>query len=407
MSAETVTPRAPGFIKQVPWWAVLLGCAVILVARSPGAFFHPQMWAEEGIFYHQAYTMGAEAIFKELADYLHLVPRLTAALATSLDPAYVPTVFMAVPFVLTLWVVSRTLCVRCPLPLPALCALAVVLVPDAGEVLLTTVNIQWVLAVGFILILVSEDPRNGFEYGHDIVALVLCGLTGPFSIVLAPLFAWRAITRRTTGSVVLAVVVAACALTQFIVIWHHPAGIPPNAKVEADAVVAVTGIRLAGSLFGGALLPKSLPLVASVVLTILSIAGTALLTAWPGGARKARVWLGIICALMLAAAIYRYRFMLPMLCTPGNGSRYFFAPQVIVLWLLIAAIGYGKVFARLAIVLLVWSVAVNVPRYRSDTLPDQHWEKTAPKIRAGEEVTFTINPGWNFTLPARSELKKK
>lgn len=57
-------------------------------------------------------------------------------------------------------------------------ALAVVLVPDAFEVLLVLVNVQWVLAAALVLLLLAIDPQRPREYFHDVAAATLLGLTG-------------------------------------------------------------------------------------------------------------------------------------------------------------------------------------------------------------------------------------
>jgi hypothetical protein len=40
-----------------------------------------------------------------------------------------------------------------------------------------------------------------------------------------------------------------------------------------------------------------------------------------------------------------------------------------------------------------WMVAINVPRMREPPVPDMRWGDYVPKLRAGEEVTISINPG--------------
>ena len=83
--------RLRRFLARPPLGITLAACAAVLAARRPEMFSNPQFWAEDStVFYHGAYTRGATAIFEPYASYLHLVPRLTAALAMGIDPRLRP-----------------------------------------------------------------------------------------------------------------------------------------------------------------------------------------------------------------------------------------------------------------------------------------------------------------------------
>ena len=202
-------------------------CAVVLGFRRPEAWSRPQFWAEDGHFYERAYVTGWHSLYLPYAGYLHAVPRAVATLAAYLDPSLVPAFFVLLATLLALYVSARALSPRCPLPRQAgLAALAVVLVPDTQEVLLNIVNLQWVLAGGLILLLLSRDPSGSAEWLHDAFAALALGLTGPFSILLLPLFAWRAMSRRTLQSTFIAALVAACAFAQAVCLVMQPSSDP-------------------------------------------------------------------------------------------------------------------------------------------------------------------------------------
>jgi hypothetical protein len=402
-------------LARPPLWITLLVCAAILVARRPGHLENPQLWAEEGkIWFADAYTLGPRALLRSFGGYLNSTQRVVAALAQWADPAHVPAIFTAAAFLLTLYVAGRTQSERFPLPPHVGYALAVVLVPDTFEVLLFLNNVDRITAAGLVLVLISRDARRWWEHAHDAAATVLFGLTGPYSIVFAPMFVWRAIRRRTRASVGVAVLASACALVQGTLIVLHERGkladTGPVAmgygKVEPRKLLAVPGMRIGASLLVGARVPADYSLAIETALGIAVLAAVAYLALRPGRARVERVWLGIAFVLVLASALYRCRLVLPDLCHAVYGNRYFYFPQLMLLWLLIAfAVETRRWKSWGATALLLWMLAVNVPRLREPALPDMRWKEYAAKIRAGEAVEIPLNPGgiepWILRLPAR------
>ncbi|MCX6952050.1 MAG: hypothetical protein NTV51_07770 [Verrucomicrobia bacterium] len=410
MNLSSSTPLAPpapssNFPRgaaRPPLWLLLLLCAGVLVARRPDAFYRPQLWAEDGIFFHQAYELGYHAFFAELAGYFHLVPRIVAALAVAVDPHWAPHVFVGSALVGTLYVAARLCSGRCPLPLPGACVLALVLVPDAGEVLLTIANLQWILAGSLILLLLSDDPGDSRAYLHDVIAGFILGLTGPFSVALAPLFLLRAWQRRTPASLVICAVVLICAVIQLVSIVRHPLPVPPDPTVDFGALASVPGIRVGGTLLLGVFLPKNPPVALAALFTALTLGAILILALRPGALRRERLWLALALLALLASSLVRYRYTLPSLCVPGNGSRYFFAVQFAALWLLLSTAVLGRRSARAVALVCIVMLLTNFSRLREGPFTDYHWDDYVPRIRAGEAVTIPINPGgWPIQLPAR------
>jgi hypothetical protein len=398
-----------------PLWVTLIVCALILAARRPAQIMNPQFWAEDGtIFYAQAYTLGARALFRSFAGYLHTVDRIVNGISQWADPAWAPAISVAAAFLLTLYVAARTQSPRFPLPPHVGYALAVVLVPDTFEVLLFLVNVERIVAAGFLLVLISRDARKWWQHAHDVAATLLFGLTGPYSVFFAPLFVWRAVRRRTRASLLVAVLAIGCALIQGTLIALHQTGKLEDGGVavmgygdfEPRRLLAVPGMRVAGSLLAGARVPADYPLPVETALGVGVLLAVTFLAFRKGPARIERIWMAIAFLLVLASALYRCRLVLPDLCHAVYGARYFYFPQLIVLWLLLAlAVERRRWLSRAAAVLLVWILAVNIPRLREPTLPDMRWVDYAARIRAGQAVEIPTNPGgvepWIVRLPAR------
>lgn len=390
-------------LRAAPAWLVVAVCAGIVYARQPERLTHPQFWAEDSvIFYQGALLRGWDAFIDPYAGYHHLVPRLTAAAAQLVHPKWAPTLFALVSLGGTLYVAARTLSARCPLPRHPGYALAVVLVPEAWEVLLNICNLQWFFFGGFALLLISRDPARWWQVAHDALIAVLLGLTGPFSIVFAPLFLWRAAVRRTTASAWLAVLVGLCAAVQLWTIWRNPMPVDQVA-IAYQSALAAPGMRLTAALFVGAFVPADYPLAVESLLGVVAIAGLGALALRRGPLRQERIWLAAAALLLLAVSLYRCRFTLPELCHAGFATRYFYPILMIVLWLLLAATADARRWvARGAAVVLVWALAVNLPRLRVEAYPDFRWQDQADAILTGQAVEIPVNPeGWAVRLPER------
>lgn len=389
-----------------PAIGVLAVGAALLGLRRAQAWSHPEFWAEDAYFYERARTLGWRALALPYAGYLHTIPRLIAAWAACFDPAWVPLILTASAGAFTLYVASRALSERCPLPrFAGLCALAVVLVPDTREVLLTVANLQWVLAGGLILLLISRDPEGPGQRTHDAAAALALGLTGPFCIILAPLFLWRAWSRRTRASATLAALVAACALLQAYIIHLEPPGAAgtPRDPIAGELALPVIAHRLGGSILLGSLTPYRKDPLTGALLGVATLAGIGYLAFKAGPLRRERILLGLILAGVLAGALFRTRYSLNEYFTVDAMSRYLYVPQLIAIWLLLSVASERGRPGRVAAILLLVAFLANLPRLREPAYADLHWEVYVPRIRAGEAVTVPINPpGWVTNLPARN-----
>ncbi len=246
--------------RKPPLYVLLGTCTLILYARRPDAFRTPQFWAEDGYFFERNIRIGLDAVFLPYNGYLHLVPRLIAIGASFFDPLWIPACYVLSALFLTLYVAARTQSARMPFAPSAGYALAVVLVPDWRDGLLNVTNIQFTLAAGLLLVLISQDPKNRWQYTHDVLATILLGLTGPFSVLFSPFFALRVWWRRSRSSVVLAICAVTTGSVQGYEILTHPVPLGNSSAIDWAYLLAVPGARIVGSLFVGYYFPAHLPL---------------------------------------------------------------------------------------------------------------------------------------------------
>lgn len=403
----TVRGRIAHLLSDPPAAACLCACAAALGLRRAGAWGNPQFWAEDAYFYERAHDVGWHALAMPYNGYLHTVPRLVAAVANGFDPSLVPGIFVACATLLTLCVAARALSRRCPLPrFAGCCALAVVLVPDTQEVLLNVVNLPWVLAGALVLLLISDDPDGPGQWAHDAGTALFAGLTGPFCILLAPLFAWRAQSRRTRASAGIALIIMGCALVQGCLIATEPGidGASPGGPVALGLILPAVGLRIGCSLLLGALTPGAVGRSAATVLGIATLLGVGYLATAQGPRRRERALLGLAFAAALAASLYRTRYSMGPYFGQHAHSRYVYVPQLLAIWLALSAAARGDRAGRAAAVLVALGFLANLPRYREPAYADMHWSRYAPLIRAGLPVDIPISPpGWKLTMPGRAK----
>jgi len=382
-----------------PLLPLLLLCTAIIGARRPDAFYNPQFWAEDGMFFQANDTAHLSVLLVPYAGYLHLVPRLIALVASAFDPLFIPAIYVFCVLALVLYVAGRTQSQRMPFITNAGFALAVALVPDGLEVWLNITNVQSFLAAGLVLLLISKDPISPLAWVHDVTVLGLFGLSGPFSVLFCPLFVVRACTRQSSASVALALWATLIGAIQLWMLLHHPGPAESMTHFDWPYVFAVPGARIGGSLFAGILYPRLPGLFALNILGIIVLGLLVYLALFQRLLRPERFLVAGCCLILLVSVIYRQRAHLSGISLPGVGSRYFYAPQLIVLWLLLDLQSRGARFARSAAVLLSLFLLVNIGRLRESPLIDYNWASYVPKIREGKPVDIPINPaGWKIHM---------
>ena len=187
----------------------VFGVTVALVfARAPDALRAPQFWAEDAVvFWVQQYEQGFPgSLLRPSAGYLHVVPRLIAALADFLPYQMHPAAFVAGAAIVTGWTAATIAGLALPQPLAASLGVAALLVVPGGETLANPTNVQWIMAPALPLIAAAASPAGGLARANQFAFVALSGLSGPFSILMIPIWLWRVLSgaRRDTSALVLA-----------------------------------------------------------------------------------------------------------------------------------------------------------------------------------------------------------
>lgn len=186
---EAGTDGIPGAVQFAAFAAAFL----IIVSRRPDALLHPQFYGEDGaIFFADAYNWGAwKVLFWTYNGYIHILPRLVAALAVAMPVNYAPLIENLAATALQVLPVNILLSARSPrwgsLNFRVALALVYLILPNIGVMMGTLTESQWILALCAFLLLVAAEPSSRTGKILDAIVLPLCSLTGPFCLVLFPL----------------------------------------------------------------------------------------------------------------------------------------------------------------------------------------------------------------------------
>ena len=200
--------------------------AVLIYLRDPRFFTSPRFWAEEGsLHFAYSYSHGwLQALFNPQVGYLNFWPNLATLLATTVPLQSAPLITTLLAFAAQLLPVVLILTSRSTLWMgwwrKALGVGVVLFFPLTTEVWLNTINSFTYLAAAAFLILLEQPPDAGIRRWMNCVLLVVCGLTGTLACFLAPIFAYLAITERSTERRWQTLILSACAVVQAVLIFN-------------------------------------------------------------------------------------------------------------------------------------------------------------------------------------------
>lgn len=408
---------------------VLLPCvfvAAFLLAfsRRPDALLNAQFFAEDGAWwYSQAHDMGPlEALLTPYRNYLHVAPRLAAAVSLVVPLMFAPLVMnvaaLAIQAAVAAFLVSKRLAVAAPSRAARIAlAFLVIGLPNIWGTLANVTNSQWHLAVLACAVVVSVPDARWPWRTFDIAALFLSGLSGPFAVFLAPVAAVAWLVRRDRWTIVLAAVSSAAAAIQLgvILLATPQSGAPPALGASSDAFLRVVVGRIVYGLFlgqtgyerifagGGGVWFSSIVLWAvgaalAAVLVYAAVRG-------PVALKLAIVYAALAFA---AALVWPSNEPLPTtfwenLTAPGASNRYVLLPMIAVVATLLWMACTGHVIQRAtACVLLAIVVVFGVARdWREAPLKDYEFATYVEKYErtpSGSKVQILYPPGWSMVL---------
>jgi hypothetical protein len=380
---------------------LLVAAAVLLFVRRPDAILNPQFYAEDGrTFFMDAYNLGAWSLVKPYNGGYYLIHRLIAYLGSFVPIAYAPCFYNAFAVAATLGAVAYIAKSRVAGRFTPLMALALVAIPTNGEMFSNVVNVHWVLSLLLLTLLISPPERGGRRMLADASLALPIALTGPFSLLWAPLFGLRAVVERTRPRILLFLVVAFGAAVQLAVLdSRRSAGL---FQLFDTNWLGAFGNGVSGVLLLGLGYAKKVP--NSLFLTLLSLAIYGALIAHAFLKRDARRLMLLAAGLaVLASTAIAYR-RAPEYLSRHVGNRYAYIPTVSLVWVLVLTLGDAGKAARLAAVLLGVAAVASVTRFPARAFVDYDWREASLAIGGPEPAMIPINPpGWSVTyFPRRT-----
>lgn len=334
---------------------VFLASCAILALRRPDSIVNPQFYVEDGTtFYADAHEMGSlRAVVAPHRGYFCLAQRLGAALAIMVPFASAPLVCnlvgMALQALPAVFLASSRLLPERPVWVRLGMALLYLWMPASWGTNASLTHSMWHLASLACMVVVARPARTPGWRLFDGAALVLAGLTGPYSILLTPVATLKWYTTRSRRDLVIALGVAAMGLVQAtsLLLTPGPAEgrIPIGPSLSSFARIVAQRV-VYGALFGQHGAEKIMsnpanPLDWKVGVAIAAVLGVAALlyAAWRGPL-ELRLYI-LFAALTFLAALAWPAPSAPalwweLLRRPGNGNRYFvtsvFALLMTLVW---------------------------------------------------------------------------
>lgn len=385
---------------------VLIAATLILFIRKTDSFVNPQFWAEDGnVFFLQQYENGISAVFQPYAGYLLVAPRIIALIADVISPySFLPAFYNYSCLVITLLVVLSVYSKRLDVNNKPLISLTIVLVPHfANEVFINITNIQWILALLLIIVLLKDIDNYhiciDLEIIIDFFIIVLCGLTGPFIVLLLPFFAYKYF--KLHNAVNLTSLVLACIVSsvQLLVLIYSGLASTGKTNVNIDLICDILGKKMLGMLFLGMKIPY---MINSYILCIIYIVLIYYLFKL---APKRNILIITISIhfVILMAVFFRFKSMLDVLVQPHTVPRYFYIPNVLLTWSLVSLMGekvrWKNNMVKFSLILIATSSLTSA--FFSGKYIDLKWQKYSELINK-EEINIPINPlGWNMLVKVK------
>ena len=365
---------------------------------------NPQFWAEDGtLFFLEQYKYGVSAFLRDYAGYLHLVPRAIAWFADRFfSYSLIPAVYNYSSLLVTLLVILSIFSPRLKINNKPLTALAIVLIPHYNnEIFLNITNLQWILAIVQIVVLLKSNPSPKYgsvllQYISDIAILIICGLTGPFIIFLAPFFCCKCFYIRKMYNCAIASTVVVISLIQLIVLFSSPKD-SSNLNFDWEIYSQIIGHKFWGTFLLGYKFAYDLN---HYFLSYMYFAVLILLL-WQAYRQKnifIFFFIGINLTFILAT-FYRFIGNPELLIIPSNGPRYFYIPYLMLTWSFIAWQGKYASWKSIFLILILISSFNN--KFNSKALTDYNWQSYSDRI-GRENLSIPINPeGWIVNLDAK------
>jgi hypothetical protein len=377
---------------------------LILVLRYPTALFTAEpLWEDGPIFYLGAFD-GLGSLARPYQGYLHVAARMVAMVATAVPPAFAPLVMNGVTILATAGVAAFIASGRLRSAVPdarlrLALAIGFVLMPAAQDLSWHLVYLQWTLAFFLLARVVADEPTARWTW-PDRLAVGIVSLTGPFSIVFAPLYVWQ---RKRLGLVTWIVVACAAVQLAFVATARRAAA---GETSVGDAVAVMATRLLVEPLIGyrvtWTLSEAGLPLI--VGAAFVAVVAALLLVASSVIPRRTLVVLAYGAVVVAVAGVVRSADPAWSLLAGWGGGRYFLFGIAAIVAITISAIAVGGTWQRRAGLVLAMLLSIGIIwDFRILAPPTLGWATNSACIGGADPCVVPVFPGgdWDIRWPGR------
>jgi len=387
--------------------ATVLVALLIIYLRMPDNFSRPQFWAEDGVvFFRLTHEIGVRGLLTPFAGYFITMPWLVALGASLFSPEWAPWIYNYAGAGIALFAVYLATSPRLDLPLKPLLALAIVTVPDGGEILGALANSMWIMPIVTFTILFMRPGSTAITTGESLF-VALQAVTGPFAPFFVPLFIVRLLMVRGQQKayrrlLLLTIIMAIGAAIQIATLYlYRDLG---SLEIQMEPIPYPWQLWITLPFkhwfrsFGSGV--SSVFLGNFGVPAAIAAALAAGLLAFRAPYRDLKIMMGAFALVIALSAMVKIRHGLGLM-TEG-GDRYFYIGGVFFFWFMACAAPYGLArYAATAFIVVGEAIsifnAVDRPRQREDL----EWPVWASYLSAGIPVmAIPLAPNWEFSIPA-------
>lgn len=398
--------------------SILLAAAGIMIARRPDIITNAVPWAEDGaVWLSQAHNIGINSIFLPQDGYMQTISRVAYFIGSLFGLDNAPLVATLIAILLrclmcTFFMSERFNFISIRLRLSLV--VYFLLMPNIGEGFVNITNAQWYLSLYSIGILTASGHNSKAWRIHDVIILLISGLSGPFVLFLAPcLFFKYAVPALKEKNLKIifnyeTLLIAFCFIVQasvLLVDFDHRSKAPLGAGITLLADIFSMRM-LFGSLFDNSIMTFVTEFhkinTASLIVYLLVVTALFARAEWRA---RSLISFGL---LMMASSLYRPMMTLeteqwPAFLLPGAGGRYFFITN----FLFICSIAYAlrklcKLNDKSIIIIISVMCLLAADSFKMDKIDAPDYREEMTKYHSadkGEKVSIGIAPmGWSMQL---------
>lgn len=399
-------------------WSAFFCCALLLVYRGCDAYTNPQFWAEDILFFNQAYADGAASLVQVYNGYHHVLLRLVAYLAVQFPLLWIPAVMNGCALLLSLLALAFLTSNLVRIPAKPLLLLVLGVAPHTGEVYGNLTNLQWFLLWGLVAGAFLVRLQHLGVFVAITIGLLLAAMSTPMTVIVvclywfrlllfavSPRFPWALPFSDVTQArqqqqrfLLLTLLLSLAALIQLLTLATNPIdlGLLETRPFHLQHAIAIMLDRTFQPLLFNShkFITASNHWLSLAVFALLLL--LACLLSWRRQQLVIYVYgLGLLFVLFQLMVIVKHENLLHLLTPYQNADRYYYPLRVLAVWIFIIVLPGDS----LRILTLLWVLCTGIigqHSFQRPALKDLDWpaqsREVEEKIERGEELWFPVNP---------------